>query len=301
MKLALFGGSGFIGRNFIEKSLIEGEFTIFGRGKDSEIRIKDKTYVYKHTNYLVENLVEQLKDFDVVINFSSLKVAKHLELIDYMQNAQIADNLMKACIQLDIKQYIHLSSRMVYQVGQELPWNEDSKAIPNSYYGTSKLVSDIILLKNIQNHQTSFKSLRIAQVYGLIDDKMDPKQEEFIIMKFMNLAHNNHNLTVFGKGMGTKDYIYIDDVINAIDLSITSSNSGIYNIGSGSETSYLTLAELIKKHINKEINIIHDNSSHEDTNRTLLDISKAKNELGFEPKWSLEQGIEDMKRRLGWI
>lgn len=301
-KIALFGGSGFVGLNFIQEKGHKYDITVFGRKDSHEFYVNNTLYPYTHTDYQLLELESIIKEFDLVVNLSAAKVRKGLTLPDYMESAYIADKLMQACLQVNCKKYIHISSRLVYKINAASPWKESSPEEPMNYYGIAKLVSDKLLLLYNKRNESDMISLRASQVYGLLDGEIDPGQKESLIIKCIEHAEDKVAQKILERAVGARDYLYVKDLVKAIDLAIQSeSANGIYNIASGEKHSPLDVAKIVNK--------IYDNSSGiklisggvYDSMLVELDITKARAELNYNPDYCLSQGILDMKKKRGAI
>jgi len=293
-KVALIGGSGFIGVNFLDQMSSNYDITVFGRQTRDVFSLEEKTFDYLRLD--IDSLTEQLSGFDVVINLASIKVKPSTPLSEYLEGIKLADQLMLACIKNQIK-FIQLSSRMVYEPNQKVPWDEASTTLPVNYYGVSKLAIDHLLLAYNLTHHTGFISLRLAQVYGLRQGQIDPSQETFVVMKYIALARLGQDIPLFGSGTGARDYIFIDDVVHAIKLAIDSEEAGVFNIGSNQMVSYSQLAELVIEVFNQASKIITVNQP-EDKSQVLLEITKANQRLGYTPVYSLSEGLQAIKERI---
>lgn len=300
IRIALFGGSGFVGQNLLQLLGDKYKFTIFGRKSDHNLVVGGVTYPYKYTNYMADQLEKNLEEFDVVINLSATKVKKQLTFRDYMENAYIADDIMQACLKASCEKYIHLSSRLVYKENAPTPWNEESPEEPSLYYGISKLVSDKLLLKYNKSSVTDFISLRSVQVYGLINGELDPGQRGSLLFNCVERASAKQPQEIKANSYGARDYLYINDLVNAIDLAIQSTGvSGIYNIGSGKKYTPEEVAKTANAIYKNNTGIQLVDGGIPDMTTVELDIAKAKRDLNYSPMYDLEQGILDMSRKAG--
>lgn len=300
-KLAIFGGAGFIGQNFIETFGEQYDLTIFGRKVSHELSIGESVYRYKQIAYTDAELATSLSNFDVVVNLSSPKVQKDLYMKDYMEGAYLAYKLMRASIAAKCDKYIHVSSRLVYKKTSPFPWNEMTPEEPDSYYGLAKLLADKLLLLYIQQQSTTeMISLRAAQVYGLLSDQIDPQQKNSLIMKCIERAEAGLSLEIQDGSTGSRDYVYIQDIVRALDLTIRKQvGSGIFNIGSGNTYSTKDVAMMVNEVFDNPSGIEIITSKIVDDVVVKLDISKANKELGYAPLYNLYRGLKEIKEKRG--
>lgn len=291
MKIAVTGGSGFIGKWLLRSEKDEIDFFVLGTRKDlRKIEANGRDYEYIPTDYSLSRLTEILKKADAVIHLASVRTAFD-KFEPYTDNFMISSRLFEACRQLNIKNVVALSSRAVYSKSELVPWSEDQAACPVSYYGISKVTMENLAHYYNNNHGMNIKCLRVAQVLGY------GEREGYMLMTFIRQAFDRKELKVHGKGSGRREYIYVRDVVNAIYKALRSYQvSGIFNIGTGTNLSHLELAELINRVFDNEGNLILLPELKEDTSVSLMNIGKAKSILGWEPEWSIENGLKEIRQ-----
>lgn len=192
--------------------------------------------------------------------------------------------LLKAALDSDLKKIICASSSSVYGKVKYLPFDEEHPTQPVSSYGVSKLMAEQYCRVFEELYGLRTVCLRYFTVYG---PRMRP---DLAINIFIRNACKDNPLRIFGKGEKTRDFTYIDDVVNANMLAI-SYGSGIYNIGRNQRTSIQELAEIIIRLTGSKSNITYDMDAEGDAQHTLADNAKAKRELGWKPMVSIEEGI----------
>jgi len=134
-------------------------------------------------------------------------------------------------------------------------------------------------------------SLRLTSVYGFGQDTY------CVLPIFGERAIGNEDIEVWGSGSRTQDFIYVGDVVSALIKAAFSEATGIFNVGSGEETSMISLAEAVKCVFNPSVTIVTKPVEEEDTTRFFLDVSKAKREWGFIARFPLLSGLDQYKRR----
>lgn len=277
-RVGLIGGSSMIGKALMKLYSNEVEF--------KDISRKSGTI----TEYTESQIVEQLKDCDSVVILAAKKVnpkeEQSLELYDV--NSHIVENSLKACKKLGIKNVIFISSRCVYDNMQGAPISENGVVNPINYYGISKISSELLCNYYNINYGFNIKILRLSQVIGNDDNG-------YMISKFIENAEKGSPLNIYGAGIGKRDYIYVNDVCNAIWRALLNYQlSGVYNIGSGIGATSVDLAQSVISALKSNSEIIQLKDKPEDTTVTFLDTKKAKDELGFECKYNLKEAFEDL-------
>ena len=279
-KIGLVGGSGFVGRNFIK--MYANRFDIKDISRSSGAIAE----------YSSNELEKAMKDCDSIVIMAAKKVNQNenQSLALYFDNVEIIENTLIACNKLGIKNIVYLSSRCVYSNSQKVPIAENGIIAPINYYGISKYTGELLCEYYNRVHKTNIKILRLSQIIG-------ENQSGYMVDSFINKAINNVPLTVYGKSLGKRDYIYIKDACKAIWMALLKFNfSGVYNIGSGIGTSNLELAQAIINGFNSMSHIESVEDKPEDENVSFLDTNKAKKELGFSCDYSLKAAFYDLKQ-----
>lgn len=278
-KIGVIGGSGFVGKSFIQMY-----------NKDFELKeISRQSGVI--SNYSVEQLENVLSGCDSVVILAAKKVNSNEEqsLSLYYDNISIVENTLIACRRLGITNIVYTSSRCIYSNNQNVPISENGLIEPINYYGISKLASEQLCIYYNKKFGLKIKILRLSQIIG--KDK-----NGYMLDNFINNALTGNPLTVYGMAVGKRDYIYIKDVCRSILLALMHYNNfGVYNIGSGEGTSSKELAEAVICGFNSASEYIMLTDKQEDTSITYLDVSKAKEELGFTCKFCLKEAFADLK------
>jgi UDP-glucose 4-epimerase len=199
-------------------------------------------------------------------------------------------NMLESARHHNIRKFIFASSGA--PVGEvEPPIHEEKAPRPVSPYGASKLAGEGYCSAYFRTFGVKTVALRFGNVYGPFS-----KHKSSVVAKFIKQALNGETLEVYGDGNQTRDFIYIDDLIQAILLSVKSDIGGeVFQIATYKETTVNEIASRIKKIIEettgKSVSIIHGNSRLGDVKRNYSDIAKAKRVLGFEPQFDLDRGL----------
>ena len=166
------------------------------------------------------------------------------------------------------------------------PVAEDAPRQPLSPYGVSKLAGEEYLAAYNRLYGASHVSLRYANVYG---PRQDPRGEAGVVAIFLGRLAGGDPPTIFGDGSQTRDYVYVGDVARA---NLTAAGKeGVFNVGTGIETSVLELHELCRRVAGSELDAEHADARLGEVQRSVLDVTRAERELGWRPEVGLEDGL----------
>ncbi|MEM2970477.1 MAG: GDP-mannose 4,6-dehydratase, partial [Candidatus Bathyarchaeia archaeon] len=175
---------------------------------------------------------------------------------------------------------------------------EEYLAKPESPYGVSKLRAENYVLKYFKDFELKTVCLRYFNVYG-------PRQVcsdySGVITKFLKSIEKNLPLTVFGDGEQTRDFVYIEDVVQANLLALKSEKAAgeVFNIGTGAATSINQLANMLLEIAGKKtLPITHCKAREGDIRHSVADVSKAREKIGYNPKVPLSDGLRKLLKAL---
>ena len=312
MKIIVTGGAGFIGSNFI--------FYILQKYSDYKIICIDKlTYAgnlstlepvmnkpnFRFVKADICNRTDIYKLFeeehpDIVVNFAAEShVDRSIQDPEIFLKTNITGTavLMDACRKYGIKRYHQVSTDEVYG---DLPidrpdlfFTETTPIHSNSPYSSSKAAADLLVQAYHNTYKLPVSISRCSNNYGPYHFP-----EKLIPLMIVN-ALNNKPLPVYGEGINVRDWLYVDDHCNAIDLIIHKGKEGeIYNVGGHNEMKNIDIVKLICKELNKpESLIVHvkDRKGHD--MRYAIDPTKINKDLGWLPKTKFSDGI---KKTIQW-
>jgi nucleoside-diphosphate-sugar epimerase len=209
-------------------------------------------------------------------------------------NVTGTNNLLEFARIRGITRFINSSSAIVYDVTERPKvFKENSRVFPKTYYGMSKLLGEMLCEKYRKIASIKTISLRYSYIYG------PGMPEHFVFGKFLNFAKKGGDIPIYGTGKGVRDFIYIKDVTKAIMLALEGDIVSCFNIGTSVGISLSELAENIIRATNSKSSIIFHQDQKEDKSQPILDISKAMKRLGFNPVYTLEEGLTDYLRNSG--
>jgi UDP-glucose 4-epimerase len=295
MKILITGGAGFIGSHIVDKLITEGYKVIvvdnLSTGKKENLNPRVKFYKIDVTNPKISQLFKKEKPeivFHYAAQINSRKSVKN-PIFDAKVNIIGGLNILENCREYKVKKIIFASSGgEIYGNAIIIPTPETYSPSPISPYGVGKLALEGYLKSYFKMFRIPFISLRYGNVYG---PRQNPDGEAGVIAIFITRILKNEEVLIHGDGKQTKDYIFIDDAVEATILSFKRNFRGILNIGTGKETSVLEIFNKIKELTNIKAKKKNINLSPCSFKRGCLSIKKAKKELGWQPKYSLEEGL----------
>jgi UDP-glucose 4-epimerase len=299
-KVLVTGGAGFIGSHLVDRLLLEGyEVTVLDNlssGKTENLNLKDaKLHFLKGDIRDAETVKKALKDVDVVFHLAAIidvafSVKEPLLVNDVNVNGSL--NLLNESVRHYVKRFVFASSCAIYGEPIRVPIDEEHPTNPISPYAVSKLVVENYcqLFSKVYGLETI--CMRFFNVYGL---RQESGSYSSVIIHFINRLRRGKPPIIFGDGSQTRDFVYVDDVVDALfkAMNLREGVGEKINIGSGRETSIRELAEvIIKKFGLKDVRPIYDSSRPYDVKRSCANIEKARRLLGYEPRVSLEDGLD---------
>ena len=176
-----------------------------------------------------------------------------------------------------------------------LPCDENHPLNPISPYGTSKMVLESYL-KMLKNEKMDIKSLRLANVFGA---GQDPGGYSGIVSIFLKLMHEVKEVTIYGDGSQSRDFIYIQDVVSAYAKMIEYKGDLTLNIGTGKGVSVNQVFKELSNVLNYRLEPKYAPAREGEVSEIILDIRKATNILKWKPLFSFQDGIKNTVQELG--
>ena len=287
MRIFVTGGAGFIGTHLCKKLTSLHKVTVYDNFSNSN---KEYFPAMENVTLIVGDILDNSKLFDSMKNHDVvIHLAAKTDVIDsvdnpddtFQTNVQGTQNVLDSCKSNAISKIIASSTAAVYQ-NSDNSVDEASPTEPLSPYGQSKLDMEKIIVQS----KINYSILRLFNVYG-------DGHTSGVITNFRKNISENKPLIIFGDGKATRDFIHIDDVVDGIILSMTST-SGICNIASGNGTSIGDLAKLFMQLSGKNSEIIHKSARDGEIIYSVANITKSQKELGFYPKMSLDAGLSTL-------
>ena len=208
-------------------------------------------------------------------------------------NIEATQRLLESMVGLPIQKYVYASSSSVYGDNVPLPMREDTYLQPLSPYGVSKLAAEHLGQLYWANHGVPAVSLRYFTVYG-------PRQRpDMGFTRFLTAVRDGKPITVYGDGEQTRDFTFVGDIVAAnLAAAERGRPGGVYNIGGGSRVTLNHVLELIGKVTGRKVTIQREPDQKGDMRHTYADTAAARRDLAFNPKVSLENGLDQQYRWL---
>jgi UDP-glucose 4-epimerase len=199
-------------------------------------------------------------------------------------------NVLSAAQEHGVARVVNTSTGgAIYGEGRQIPAPEDHPSAPEAPYGLSKWCAEQYCEIFNRLHGLSTVSLRYGNVYG---PRQDPLGEAGVIAIFCGKALEGGKATIFGSGEQTRDYVFVDDVVDANLRAAESQATGPINIGLGQEKSVLDIAEVLSGLVENGFQPEHAPERPGEVQHIALDPSRAREELGWEAKVELDEGLK---------
>ena len=297
MKILLTGGLGQVGSYLAERFSESDEVTILDNFSNS---LKDPKSLI-NVNIIKGDIrdkreVNELagKADTIIHTAAQISVKKSMEdpVFDAENNINGTLNLLEAARRSDIGRFIYISSAAVYGKPVSLPINEEHPTKPLSPYGLSKLTGERYAMLYHSLYGLPVVCLRPFNIFSPRQRSDSPYSG--VITKFIEKVRRDKNPVIFGDGEQTRDFVYIEDIVEAIFNTMENKKAvgEVFNIGTGNQTRIKELAETIIEVCDKKLVPEFAPGLKGDIRESYADIAKAKKMLGYRPKYSLEQGLE---------
>ena len=300
MKILVTGGAGFIGSNFIKYMLQKYDYKIVNLDKLTYAgnleNLKDiennKNYTFIKGDICDRALVlDILSDCDAIINFAAEShVDRSIETPEVCVQTNVLGtvNLLNCAKTKRIKRFLQISTDEVYGSIEKGYFTETTPIAPNSPYSSSKASADLFV-------QAYFKTYSMDTIITRCSNNFGPCQyPEKLIPFFISNLLEDKKVPVYGDGGNVRDWLYVEDHCRGIDLAFHKGKSGeVYNIGGHNEKTNIEITKIILEKMGKNedmIEYVKDRLGHD--RRYAISNDKIKAELGFEPGYSFESGID---------
>lgn len=289
MKIVVTGANGFIGRYLLDELLQdEGAETLALSRRDAPLAFSSERCSRAKTDYSKESLKELLKGADVLIHIAGTKGDK-TELSDFDSDFEMTQNLLDAMVYNKVKRIVYASSRIVYGNPDTVPWKESYEPDPRMAYGVNKARTEKLCLEYSEKYGIEAVVIRIAQVLG------KGEGTRTMINVFQDLAREGKELTVIGKSVAKRQYIYAGDLTKILYKLAVRDNNGSYIVNAGMERAYTNyeIAELMNKAYANDTPINYDDTKPETITPSYMDVSILTKEIGYTPL-DMEQALNEM-------
>ena len=297
MKVLVTGGAGFIGSHIVD-ALIEDGYEVvivddLSSGKEYNINEKAKFYKLDIQDPNLESIIEKERP-DYMSHHAAQKDVR-LSVSDPIYDAKInvlgTINILQNCIKYKIKKIIFASTGgAIYGEQEVFPAPETHPLRPISPYGITKLMAEHYMYYYKTIFDLDYASLRYSNVYG---PRQDPHGEAGVVAIFIEKMLKGEQPIINGNGQQTRDFVYIGDVVKANIAALQSNVSEcVFNIGTGTETSVNRLFNHAKEIIDPSINEKHAHAKDGEQMRSVIDYSRAKEVMSWQPMVSITEGLK---------
>jgi UDP-glucose 4-epimerase len=296
MKFLVTGGAGFIASHVVDRLINEGHQVVIiddmSTGKESNLNPKAKLYKMDICDPALESVFQTEKPDYVNHHAGQISVVRSVREPDFDVKVNVLGslNIIQLSHKYNVKKIVSISSGgTVYGEPKYLPVDEDHPNLPLSPYGIDKFTTEKYLYMYGVIFGMNYTILRYSNVYG---PRQDPHGEAGVVAIFTLKMLDGIQPTIFGDGTATRDYIYVEDIVEANMLAFERGDREAYNIAVNKETSVNEIFSLLKAEFNFPHDVIYGDKRPGELQRICLTNHKAKAGLGWSPKVSLEEGIK---------
>ena len=300
MRFLVTGGAGFIGSNIVKK-LVEKGYSVkvldnFATGQRSNLEpfLKDIELIEGDIRDFW-TVAKATKGIDYILHQAALpSVPRSIDnpLTTTEVNINGTLNLLEAARFNEVQRIVYASSSSVYGDSPVMPKEENMKPMPKSPYAITKLAGEEYCMNFYQLYGLETVALRYFNVFG-------PRQNPFsqysaVIPKFINMLKSNQKPTIWGDGETSRDFTYIDNVVDANILACEkkAAAGNVINIACNNAYTLNDLVDKLNKIIGTNISPSHGPDKIGDVKHSLADVSKAREILSYEPEIDFDEGLE---------
>ena len=297
MKILITGGAGFIGSNIQDAYISLGHqvavMDSLYSGTRKNLNPQAKFFECDIRSPQADEAIADFKPDILSLHAAQMDVRKSVEdpKFDCEVNGLGMLNLLEAGRKNGVKKIIFASSGgAVYGEQEYFPADEKHPTNPASPYGITKLLGDKYLQYYQNVYGIPFVSLRYANVYG---PRQNPHGEAGVVAIFASKLLKGEIPQIFGDGLQTRDYVFVGDVVRANVLALGEKARGIFNIGTGIETTVVELYQALAKITGVAEPAQHVPAKAGEQKRSMISSAKIKQELGWKPETGLAEGLKD--------
>ncbi|HJS65928.1 MAG TPA: NAD-dependent epimerase/dehydratase family protein [Nitrospiraceae bacterium] len=296
MKVLVTGGAGFIGSHLVDRLIQEGHEVVvvdnLSTGKRRNLNRAARFFKLDIQSWRLERVFRNERPNVVMHLAAQMDVRKSVEdpVFDAQVNVLGTLNVLQQAVRHGVRKVVFSSSGGAIYGEQEIyPAPESHVTRPLSPYGISKLCGEQYLSYYQRVSGLQVVNLRYANVYG---PRQDPDGEAGVVAIFIQKLLNNEQAIVNGNGRQTRDFVYVEDVVEANLAVMGQETQGTFNVGTGEETSINDVLRILVGHTNSTCKELHGPAKHGEQVRSVIDASKIRQELSWEPRTELSEGLK---------
>ena len=276
------GATGFIGQTLIKRLLQEG-YPAKVLVLEKKSSLPNKLQVVRGNLVKGKNIEEFLEGVDVLVHLAARLLPPDAKM--YKDNVIATKNLMEKAKKFPVIKTIFMSTAAVYGEGEGEVFTEVARCKPNTEYGRTKLLAEKIVLDWEKKSGGIATIFRPFNIYG-------PGNLKGVIYNFYKSFRDGRKVTIYGTGEQTRNFLFIDDAIDAILLGIKKDEAGIFNLASPKNYSVKKLLQVIEELLKRKMKFIFEPVEKDKVQGVKYSFTKARNILGWRAKVSLEKGLK---------
>jgi UDP-glucose 4-epimerase len=297
LRALVTGGAGFIGSNLVDALLADGaEVSVvddLSRGRREQVAAAAGFHQVDVGEASLASVIAAVAPEIVFHHAAQIDVRRSVSdpVVDTRVNVLGTVNVLDACVRAGVRRVVFASSGgALYGDTDVAPTPETHPCAPASPYGAAKLAGESYGSVFAQVHGLEFVALRYANVYG---PRQDPHGEAGVVAIFAERLLDGRDVVINGDGGQTRDYVHVDDVVASNLRAAQTARLGAYNIGTGVECDVNQLYAHIARAAGVSRSAQHGPAKPGEQRRSVLDISRAADVLGWRPRVALEEGLSE--------
>lgn len=303
------GGAGFVGSNLVKMLVMDYgcNVTVIDNMQTGRQQNLQNLGIETEIEFLAGNILDRvllekaLRGKDTVFHLAALTTLAASEFPRSGLETNIIGtfNVLEGALKAGVEKVVYASSSSVYGNAEHFPTREQERPQFLSFYAAGKFAGESFAQVFQEQYGLPVTIIRYANIYGPNQNPGNPYSG--VVAKFIKWALADQPLVIYGNGRQTRDFIFIQDACRATVLAALGSfsNGGVYNIGTGIETSVNDLASLIIQLTESKSALRYEAKREIDSiDRRLLNFEKARNELHFVPEWTLSAGL---RKTIAWV
>lgn len=301
-RVLVTGGGGFIGSHVVDRLLALGHHVAvvddLRSGRLNNLPAGVRLYSADIASPALEDAFSRERPDFVCHYAGQISVQRSMQdpLVDAETNVKGSLNLLQNCVKYEVRKVIYTSSGgAIYGDPVYLPCDEAHPVQPLSHYGVSKYAVEKYLYVYRESFGLDYTTLRLGNVYG---PRQDPLGEAGVVAIFSQAMLDERPVVIFGTGEQERDFVHVSDVAQASVRALEAGSGGAFNIGTGVGSSINLIFSLLKNITGYTMDADYGPAKPGEVFKIYLDVAGARQGLGWEPEFSLEDGL---KSTVAWF